>query len=459
MKNLLRTILFIFIFFPFISAASRLEAKPALKNIIIISVDTLRADHLGCYGYPLNTSPNIDGLAREGVLFSNGYTLTPLTAPSFSTMLTSLPPHQHGAKRNGLSIYKKIKTLPYFLKRYGYRSAAFISNWPLTKKLGGLHVHFDSYNEVFTKKRYMGIMQNEGDAPTVTEKAIDWLEKNNKKRFLLWVQYTEPHFPYIMHDEFSFEYNNLPDETFPPGTRMNKIKKYDSEIAYTDLYIGKLIKKLKELDLYEDAIIVFHSDHGESFGEHDYFRHGRKLYNSTLHVPLIFKLPGGSNKNTVRKENVSIMDIGPTVFSSLQILTHSQMKGIPLMEPDAVKPNREILLETYGGAVHFRRGSQKYHLKIKPIRYAVLNGPYKVIYNLKDKTVEAYQLNDDRFETRNIYIDGPLKLKEIKKGLVDMADMVTKYIRLNRSHYLEDDGLSPDDLNRLKSLGYVYEKE
>ena len=131
MKKLFKNSIFIFIFVMIISTVSTLEAKPDLKNIIIISVDTLRADHLRCYGYPLATSPNIDALARDGVLFSNGFTLTPLTAPSFSTLLTSLPPHQHGAKRNGLSIYKKIKTIPYFLKRYGYRSAAFISNWPL----------------------------------------------------------------------------------------------------------------------------------------------------------------------------------------------------------------------------------------------------------------------------------------------------------------------------------------
>ena len=129
------------------------------------------------------------------------------------------------------------------------------------------------------------------------------------------------------------------------------------------------------------------------------------------------------------------------------------------MEPGSVNSNRKILLETYGGAVHFRRGSQKYHLKIKPIRYAYITGPYKVIYNLKDKTIEAYELKKDIFETSNIYIDGPQILKEIKKDLLDTAATVTKYIQLNKSHHLEGDGLSPDDLNRLKSLGYVYEKE
>lgn len=451
--------LFVFIFISVILPGSRMEAKPDLKKIIIISVDTLRADHLGCYGYPLNTSPNIDAFARDGIRFSNCYSLTPLTAPSFSTLLTSLPPHQHGAKRNGLSIYRGIKTLPYFLERYGYRSAAFISNWPLRKKLGGLHVHFDSYHEVFTKKRYLGIMQNEGEAPAVTEKTIEWLETNYKKRFFLWVQYSDPHFPYILHDDFTFKYDGLPASAYPPGTRTPRIKKYDSEIAYTDHHIGKLIEKLKELGIYDNTLIVFHADHGESFGEHNYFKHGRKLYNSTLHVPLVFKLPGNRDKGTVRRENVSVMDIGPTIFSELELLVHSQMKGVPLLEEDGIDPNREILLETYGGAVHFRRNSKKYHLKIKPIRYGILRGPFKIIYNLKDKTVEAYHQADDCFETRNIYMGGPSVLKAMKKNLVVTAAEITKYIRLNKAHHLLESGLSRDDLNRLMSLGYVYEKE
>lgn len=459
MRKVIRLLLLMLMFISVALPGLRLEAKPDLKKIIIISVDTLRADHLGCYGYPLNTSPNIDAFARDGVRFSNCYTLTPLTAPSFSTLLSSLPPHQHGAKRNGLSIYRKIKTLPYFLKRYGYRSAAFVSNWPLRKKLGGLHVHFDTYYEIFTKKRYLGIMQNEGEASAVTEKAVEWLEDNHKKRFFLWVQYSDPHLPYILHKEFTFNYDKLPASAYPPKTRMQRIKKYDSEIAYTDYHIGKLMEKLKELGIYEDALIVFQADHGESFGEHNYFRHGRKLYNSTMHVPLIFKLPGNRDKGIVRRENVSVMDIGPTIFSTLDLLVHSQMKGIPLLEEGDIDPNREILLETYGGAVHFRRNSKKYHLKIKPIRYGILRGPFKIIYNLKDKTVEAYDQNDDRFETRNIYMGGPQALKEMKKNLVGMADKVTKYIKLNRAHHLKESGLSRDDLNRLKSLGYIYEKE
>ncbi|MCP4214110.1 MAG: sulfatase-like hydrolase/transferase, partial [bacterium] len=194
--------------------------KPTPKNIILISVDTLRADHLGCYGYPLNTSPNIDALAGDGVLFSRCFTLTPLTAPAFATVFTSLPPHKHGAKRNGFGIFKKVKALPFYLKRYGYKSAAVISNWPLKKKLSRLDRHFDNYYEVFTQKRYLGMTNPEGDAPTVNRKTFGWLEKNHKKRFFLWVHYTDPHALYVPHKDFKYDYTKLDSSVFPPKTRM-----------------------------------------------------------------------------------------------------------------------------------------------------------------------------------------------------------------------------------------------
>jgi len=432
----------------------QLRAKPDLKNVIIISVDTLRADHLGCYGYILNTSPAIDALSKDGVVFSNCWALTPLTAPSFSTMLTALAPHKHGAKRNGLGIYKKIKTLPHFLKTYGYRTAAVISNWPLRKRLIRLHRGFDTYYQVFTKKRYWGIMNSEGQAPAVNRKVIEWLEKNHGKRFFLWVQYTDPHAPYILHKKFTFDYRDVEPSVYPPGTRMKKIKRYDSEIAYTDFYIGQLIEKLKRLGLYDETLIIFNSDHGESFGEHDYFKHGRKLYNSTLHVPLIIKLPNNRLKNTRRRENVSILDIGRTVFSVLGLLQRPQMEGVDLFSQEAFDPNRKILLETYGGVVHLKRNSKKFHLKVKPIRYGMVSGSTKLIYNLKKKTFESYDLKDDPFETRDIFLQVPPEIARIKKALVDKVSHVKKYIKVNRLHQFNEGSISKEDFDRLKSLGY-----
>ncbi|MCP5050402.1 MAG: sulfatase, partial [bacterium] len=232
--------------------------------------------------------------------FTSCYSLTPYTVPSFSTMMTSLPPHKHGAKRNGLGIYKDIQTLPSLLKTSGYRTAGIISNWPLRKKLSKLDRGFDSYQNAFTRKRYFGLTRSEGTAPIVTQKTIDWLRKyqENPEPFFLWVQYTDPHAPYKSHPAHQFDYNGVNPAIFPKGTRIKKIKRYDSEIAFTDHHIGRLIHELKRLNLYNDSLIVFNSDHGESFGEHNYLKHGKKLYNSTLHVPLMVKLPGNRLKNT-----------------------------------------------------------------------------------------------------------------------------------------------------------------
>lgn len=452
-KRLTKTLIFLLIvviFFGF-----DLKAKPDLKNIIIISVDTLRADHLGCYGYPLNTSPTIDTFSRDGVLFSNCYTLTPLTTPAFSTMLTSLPPYKHGAKRNGLSIYRCVLTLPYFLKRFGYRSAAFISNWPLRKKLSGLHKDFDDYYEVLTKIRRLALLANEGEALVVTQKAIKWMEKNHKKKFFLWVHYTEPHYPYKLHKKFTFRYEQIPTSIYPPGTRMKKVKKYDSEIAYTDFHIGKLIEKIKSLGLYREALIIFNSDHGESFGEHNYFRHGRRLYNSTLHVPLIVKLPDSKFKNTVRQENVSLLDISPTIFSVLNIPCYPKMEGISLFKEETASLNRAIFLETYRGPVHMRRKEKKYHLKVKPIRYGFLKGSSKVIFNVKKNTFEVYQLKDDPNESRNIFLQEHMQVKEMKQALLDKVNEISNFIKYNRAYHLQDASLTKEDLARLKSLGYI----
>lgn len=434
------------------------EAAPTPKNIIIISVDTLRADHLGCYGYPLNTSPAVDAFARDGVLFAGCYTPIPLTSPAFTTMLTSLPPYKHGAKRNGLSIFSKINTLPYYLKRFGYRSTAVISNWTLRKRLSGLHKDFDTYYQILSKKRWLGIKDEEGTAPNVTEKAIEWLEDNRKKRFFIWVHYTEPHAPYISHKGFTFDYKNVPTSTYPPGTRMKKIAKYDSEIAFTDFYIGKLVEKIKELGLYEDSLIIFNGDHGESFGEHNYFRHGAKLYNSTLHVPMIIKLPGNRLKSTVRKENVSLMDIAPTISSVLNMPRFPKMEGIPLFEKDNDLLNRELLLETYGGKVRFRRKGKKHQMKIKPIKYAILKGSRKVIYNVKAKTFETYDLSKDFFETENIFLRLSMEGKEgdvIKERLLNTVEKVGEYIKLSRKHRLHDPTISKEDMEKLRSMGYL----
>jgi len=359
-------------------------------NVIIIAVDTLRADHLGCYGYPRNTSPNIDKFAEDGVKFTHCYTPSPLTTPAFASMLSSLSPYKHGAKRNGMSVFNKTKILPQYLKRQGYYSGAFISNYTLKKDLTRLNRGFDTYEEVLDKKRWFRMFLSEGDAKNVSEKASRWLYKNSERKFFLWVHYTSPHEPYVYHKEFDKGYEDVDPSVYPDGSHFKKIRKYDTEIGYDDHYIGQLIKKIKEFGLYDDSLIIFMADHGESFGEHDYFTHGRKLYNSCLHVPLIVKLPGNENADAMIERNVSLLDIAPTILSQLGIPTPEDMEGEDLFNPK--DKERVLYFEAYKGVVDSSKG-ELFHLKVSPIRYGMLKDSMKLIYD--NHKYEAYDVEKD----------------------------------------------------------------
>ncbi len=427
------------------------------KRIIMISVDTLRADHLSCYGYPIKTSPEIDKIASDGILFSRCFTLTPLTAPAFSTVLTSLPSYKHGAKRNGLSIYNRIKTLPYYLKTENYYSGAFVSNWPLRKKLSRLHTHFNEYKEVFTKKRWLGIINPEGDAKQVTKLALNWISKNQEKKFFLWVHYSEPHAPYKKHKKFLHKHRKFDKSVYPPGTRLKKIKNYDSEISYTDYFIGKLINELKNKKLYKSSMIIFLSDHGESFGEHNYLKHGRRLYNSTLHVPLIIKFPENRYKASKVSTIVSLLDIAPTILNKLNIKVPDIMQGENLFSKN--KKQKYTFFETYKGSVLLKKKALS-HIKVKPIYFGILDYPFKMLgkinfKNLRFKKIEVYNIEKDFFETNNLWNKRSEKLIKLSKILKKNIFNIKKYIKYSKKHFKQKSKISNKDMEQLKSLGYI----
>lgn len=420
-------------------------------NVIIIAVDTLRADHLSCYGYPRNTSPNIDQFAEDGVLFTHCYTPSPLTTPAFASMLSSLPPYKHGAKRNGMSLFNRIKILPQYLKRNGYYSGAFISNYPLKKDLTGLNRGFDTYTEILDKKRWLKLFLSEGDSKDVSEQASRWLYRNSQRKFFLWVHYTSPHEPYIHHKEFDKGYEEVDPSVYPEGSHFKKIRKYDTEVGYDDHYIGELIKKIKELGLYDDSLIIFMADHGESFGEHDYFTHGRKLYNSCLHVPLIVKFPGNKNAKSVVDRNVSLLDISPTILSQLGMEVPEDMEGEDLFNPKGEE--RVFYFEAYKGVVDSKREGV-FHLKVSPIRYGMLKDNIKLIY---DKRHEAYDIGKDRFESKNIYKNPDNEMTIMSEMLKKFITNVEEFIEYSKKYYKQRSKLTKEDIEKLKSLGYIKE--
>ena len=238
-----------------------LAAAQRPANVLVLSVDTLRADRLSVYGYDRNTSPNLDRLLNQGVRFTEARTVEPLTAPALASMLISLPPHEHASTRNGLRVRPDIPSLPRILRRHGYRTAAFVGSWTLRKNLWEMNDHFDTYEAVLTKSRWLGVWTREARAEDLNERAFDWLEEHRsnegKRPFFLWVHYVEPHAPYELQEDFLDQIGPAPD-----GDVKSKSYRYDSEIAYVDDQIGQFLEKLENLGALDNTLIVFVSDHG-----------------------------------------------------------------------------------------------------------------------------------------------------------------------------------------------------
>jgi arylsulfatase A-like enzyme len=285
------------------------------SHVLLITIDTLRVDHLSCYGYDRNTSPNIDKLASEGVRFERAYTTIPLTGPAHLSLLTSRYPQEHGATNNGVAVAGEAKVvfLPQIFRKHGYHAGAFISAWPLTGRLTHLNRWFDDYDETLTR-RYK-LFNSSRYAEDVTPLVVRWLERNAHRHFFLWVHYFDPHSPYEQRNGFAPRANGAqaPAYAAQDADMRDRIARYDSEIAYTDAHVGILLGTLDRLNLRNSTLVVLAADHGESLGEHGYVGHGRHLYEDIVHVPLIFRLPGVVAPGKTIPQRVSLLDVAPTV--------------------------------------------------------------------------------------------------------------------------------------------------
>ncbi len=422
---------------------SALSQRP--KNLIIISVDTLRADHLGAYGYSRKTSPNIDELVARGTLFMNAITQVPLTTPSFCSMMTSRYPHQTGSMRNGIPMLPENQTLAEILNTRGYTTAAVLSNWPLKAHLSGLDKGFDMYDENFHQKRWL-FFNDERDAEGVSDNAIEWLEEESDEPFFIWVHYSDPHSPYLLHDEFNFRKKG------DLNADRIKIADYDSEIAYADFHIGRLMKKIDQLKLADNSLIVFVADHGESLGEHKYWGHGRRVYQPCLQVPFAMIGPG-IPKGIKERANVQLLDMAPTILGYLGLPKGNEMMGLdilPSILQAAPYPERTLYYETYPGALPMEEVRDLKEVN-KPIWVGFREGDRKVMYSLRFQKWETYQLDTDPGETDNIFkADQPRSISDTERVLGWYKEWKKHGMALGRT-----DKMSEEDRAQLEALGYV----
>jgi arylsulfatase A-like enzyme/cytochrome c-type biogenesis protein CcmH/NrfG len=409
-------------------AAQALAQTPARSapNVVLITIDTLRADHLGCYGYRRIKTPNIDALAADSARFAYAFTPVPVTLPSHSAMLTGTYPMlsgMHDFSANKLS--PQQPTLAGALKQEGYVTGAVVASAVLDSRFGlnqGFEFYYDHFD--FSRLEEANLDEMERPANLVADQVLNWLTQNSQKKFFLWMHLYDPHFPYHPPEPYASEYATHP---------------YDGEIAFADAQFGRLLRFLKDKGLYQNTIIVLSGDHGESLGEHGEKTHGFFIYNSTMHVPLLIHLPGNATSSTV-DDPVSLVDLMPTILSAARVNIPSQVQGrslLPILRAEKSDRQRAVYGETFLPRIHFN--------------WSELRGAENAKYHFIDAPrPELYDLSKDPSELKNLFSE--------KKAVADeMRAQLAALIRDNSAgkELAQKTGLDPALMERLKSLGYA----
>jgi len=319
-------------------------------NVLLITVDTLRADRVSSYGYTRPTTPNLDKLLARGVRFAQARTVEPLTTPALASLLTSRYPHEHGATRNGMRLRAGLPSLARVLGQRGFSTAAFVGNWTLRDAISGLGEHFQTYRQIASRKRWV-VLKSEATGDDLTAAALDWLAQLRRdspdRPFLLWVHYVEPHAPYRTQTAFTSALGYGGRRDLAPGER------YDTEVAFADHAVGELLAGMAKLAHGEDTIVAFAGDHGESLGEHGYWGHGRHLYENNLRVPMGIAWEG-KLQPAVISAPATLLDLAPTVLGLIGYPALHEARGFdwtPVLRGREPAPHRAAYFQAHKGAV------------------------------------------------------------------------------------------------------------
>ena len=397
-------------------------------NLLLVSVDTIRSDHLGYEGYPRATSPHIDGLAREGIVFRNAYSQSGWTLPSMATIMTGLYPHQHGATRLDTRIRASVPTLALMLGRAGYDSRAYVSHYLVdaTHQLDRGFDHFDS------SVLGLGNPAKITTSKALTDLAISDLDRIREPWFL-WIHYFDPHLFFLPHQDFRFGAADL--------------DRYDGEIAHNDHQIGRLLAALEERDLLDRTVVVFTADHGEEFGEHGGLGHFT-LYEEVLRIPLVVRSPR-AGPLTVELP-VGQIDVLPTL---LPLLGFQVPPGFP---------GRNTLADSAAPSPIFAERTQPATFRQR----TVISGGFKLIYIDRNPHPPSYAGKIEYEEQAKLAVG--LRLFEIRSDPGETTDLIDErpdvardLLALLQSRFVEiapAEGtieLTKERLDELRELGYI----
>jgi arylsulfatase len=439
--------------------------KPVDTNLILITIDTLRADHLGCYGYPRDTSPSVDGLAKQSVVFTHCVTQATATAASHASIFTSLYPPAHGVTHNSLSLSPEIPSLIGVLEKNNYRTGAFVSSIVMGS-LRGLDQGFQIYDDILESRELNREDAYERPADLTTSAALDWIQYGGNKRFFAWIHYIDPHGAYyppeqyrglFVGDQWYREGDELPagsihypQHAIPAYQILSEhrdpayyVAQYDAEIRFVDDQVGRLLRHLEEAGLLSNTVIVITSDHGETLAEREYyFSHGIRTYDDQALIPLIMYFPDRAQHTEISAQ-VRAIDIMPTVLDRLGVGIDATVHGqslMPLVRGD----------DDYSGGpalIFSESGKELYDVDLGSQR-SLRTPKRKYIRNSRDETEELYNLEDDPLERTNLAATDSMTAAEMGKLFDAQARGIQQAKTLERKH-------SEEEIKKMESLGYI----
>jgi len=446
--------------------AAELSESP---NVLLVVVDTLRADALSTYGAPEGTSPEFDRFAAESIVFEEAFAPSPWTRPSFASLLTSTVPTTHQTFRKADQLPDELQTLAERLRDHGYTTGAIVNNINITSSFN-FHQGFDTFE--FLRPSYLfrasqasfrltvyqqlrrtweswiatgkQVEHYYWDAERVTNESIDWITLHGQDRWFLMVQYMDPHDPYFPHPYDGTGYARV-EHPQPEAWEAEALRDlYLGEVSYWDAHFGRLLRSLKERGLMEDTLVVVTSDHGEEFGEHGGFWHGTRLYDESIQVPLVLKLPGSSGGQRLR-DPVRLIDVAPTITELAGAEGGLRWQGVSLLREYALREESQRLVL---GEVDFE-GVAASSVRLRD---------WKLIRNERASrggtSDELYYLRDDPNEELNLSAD-PAAAWSLERRRAELAVLRSRARGDAVSPEVRSAPPSLEECELLRSLGYT----
>jgi len=436
------------------SPSSESLAPPARPNVLLITMDTTRADRCSVYGFEPDTTPALRELARSGVRFEHAYAASSTTLPTHASLFTGLYPLRHGVVNNGLALAPTFVTITERLTDAGYDTGATVGSFVLDARFG-LAQGFDRYDDDFDRERgsvksdrWGAFRIEEGfdrRADDTTTRAIRWLDERAapSRPFFLFVHYFDPHEPYDPPEPYR--------SRFADGPNPSHAARYAAEIAFTDAQIGRLLAALEARGHARDTLVIVTADHGEGLGQHGYAFHGAHVHDEAVRIPLLVRWPGGPAGRTVA-EPVEMVDVAPTIL---------ELTGVGAASEDAPLPGRSLAGLLRGDDVQldpehpvflfrrqYRRPERKGMYRAVGRQLAVRVGRWKYIHGPAEQRFELFDLESDPGELTNLYRQRPEQAHAL-------AARLAAWQRANARPARAPERVPADARQRLEALGYV----